>query len=255
VLDKAIKVQDARLARVAQAASGQATVYLKTGDSIICTVLSADAMGLRIRTDMVPDLIVPAIALRAVELLPGGSGAISKDKLARLLTLPRMQQADPPTHMLRLPNGDYLRGKLVSLDDQVLRMNVLGVDKEFPRADVARLIWLSVEGDSSEADALAAVTGGAEGRGGVAVRATMTDGRRLTLLAQRLDGGRLVGESGVLGTIGVELALCENLVLGPMPAEASSVELPYGKWKLKPAPVPRALGGGRGAGAGPKPAD
>lgn len=255
VLDKAIKVQDARLARVAQAASGQATVYLKTGDSIICTVLSADARGLRIRTDMVPDLIVPAIALRAVELLPGGSGAISKDKLARLLTLPRMQQADPPTHMLRLPNGDYLRGKLVSLDDQVLRMNVLGVDKEFPRADVARLIWLSVEGDSSEADALAAVTGGAEGRGGVAVRATMTDGRRLTLLAQRLDGGRLVGESGVLGTIGVELALCENLVLGPMPAEASSVELPYGKWKLKPAPVPRALGGGRGAGAGPKPAD
>ena len=252
VLEKALKFHETRLSRPKQAASGQATVYLKTGDSIICTVLSADAKGLRIRTDLVPDLLVPAIAMRAVELLPGGPGSISKDKLARLLTLPRMQQADPPTHMLRLPNGDYLRGKLVSLDEQVLRMNVLGVEKEFPRADVARLIWLSVEGDASESEALAAVTGGGEGRGGVAARATMTDGRRLTLLAQRLDGGRLVGESGVLGTIGVDLAVCDNLVLGPTLAEAAPVEQPYAKWKLKPAPAPRALGG---SGARPKPAD
>lgn len=251
VLDKALKLHESHLARPVQAASGQATVFLKTGDSILCTVLSADAKGLRIRTDLVPDLCVPTIALRAVELLPGGPGSLSKDKLARLLTLPRMQLADPPTHMLRLPNGDYLRGKIVSLDERVLRMNVLGVEKEFPRADVARLIWLSVEGDTSEREALAAVTGGGEGRGGVAARATMTDGRRLTLLAQRLDGGRLVGESGVLGTIGVDLAVCDNLVLGPTPAEASSVELPYGKWKLKPAPVPRALR----SGAGPKPAE
>lgn len=254
VLEKALKLHETRLAQAAQAASGQATVYLKTGDSIICTVLSADAEGLRIRTDLVPDLFVSAIALRAVELQAGGPGSVSKDKLARLLTLPRMQQADPPTHMLRLPNGDYLRGKLVSLDERVLRMNVLGVDKEFPRADVARLIWLSVEGDASEAEALAAVTGGGQGRGGVPARATLTDGRRLTLLAQRIDGGRLVGESGVLGTIGVNLAVCDNLVLGPTSAEASPGELPYGKWKLKPAPVPRALRAGDSA-AGPKPAN
>jgi hypothetical protein len=254
VLEKALKTHEARLTRAAQAAGGQATVYLKTGDSILCTVLSADAAGLRIRTALAPDIVVPAIALRAVELVPGGPGSISKDKLARLLTLPRMQQADPPTHMLRLPNGDYLRGKLVSLDERVLRMNVLGVDKEFPRADVARLIWLSVEGDTSERDALAAVTGGGQDRAGVPVRATMTDGRRLTLTAERVDGGRLVGESGVLGTIGVDLAVCDNLVLGPTPAEASPVDLPYGKWKLKPAAVPRVLRDAAAAPvAGPRP--
>jgi hypothetical protein len=253
VLEKTLKLHESRLPRAAQVASDRATVYLKTGDSILCTVLSADAKGLRIRTDLVPDLLVPAIALRAVELLPGGAGSISKDKLARLLALPRMQQADPPTHVLRLPDGDYLRGKLVSLDERVLRMNVLGVEKEFPRADVARLIWLSVEGDASESEALAAVTGGGEGRGGVAARATMTDGRRLTLLAQRVDGGRLVGESGVLGTIGVDLAVCGNLVLGPTTVESSPAELPYGKWKLKPAPVPRALRGVSSSGGGPAP--
>jgi hypothetical protein len=240
VLEKVLKLHDARVAHAAPAATGQATVYLKTGDSILCKVLSANGEGLRIRTDLAPDILVPAIAMRAVELLPGGAGSISKEKLARLLTLPRMQQADPPTHMLRLPNGDYLRGKLVSLDDRVMRMNVLGVVKEFPRSDVARLIWLSIEGDDSEREALAAVAGG-QGRGGVPVRATMIDGRRLTLTAERVDGGRLVGESGVLGTTGVDLAVCDNLVLGLTASSTPPSELPYGKWKLKPATVPRAL--------------
>jgi hypothetical protein len=142
--------------------------------------------------------------------------------------------------MLRLPNGDYLRGKLVSLEDQVLRMNVLGVVKEFPRPEVTRLIWLSVEGDASESEALAAVAGG-QGPAGVPVRATMLDGRRLTMTAERVDGGRLVGESGVLGTTGVDLATCDNLVLGLTASSTPPSELPYGKWKLKPATVPRAL--------------
>jgi hypothetical protein len=246
VLDKALKMHDARRTAAAPAASGQATVYLKTGDSIFCTVLSADAEGLRIRTDLAADLLVPAIAVRAVELQPSPAGSVSRDKLARLLTLPRMQQADPPTHMLRLPNGDYLRGKLVSLDDKVLRMNVLGVVKEFPRPEATRLIWLSVEGDASERDALAAVAGG-QGAGGVPARATMLDGRRLTMKAERLDGDRLVGESGVLGTTAVDLATCDNLVLGLKESATPPAELPYGKWKLKPAALPRALGTGEAA--------
>lgn len=240
VLEKVLKLHDARVAHAAPTVTGRATVYLKTGDSILCTVLSANAEGLRIRTDLAPDILVPAIAMRAVELLPGGAGSISKEKLARLLTLPRMQQGDPPTHMLRLPNGDYLRGKLVSLDEQVVRMNVLGVVKEFPRSNVARLIWLSIEGDASEREALAAVAGG-QGRGGVPVRATMIDGRRLTLMAERVDGGRLVGESGVLGTTGIDLEVCDNLVLGLTASSTPPSELPYGKWKLKPAAVPRLL--------------
>ena len=244
VLDKALKMHDARMAAAGPVANGQATVYLKTGDSILCTVLSADAEFLRIRTALAPEVSVPAIAVRAVELQPAGAGSVPREKLARLLTLPRMQQADPPTHMLRLPNGDYLRGKLVSLDDKLLKMNVLGVVKEFPRPEVTRLIWLSVEGDASEREALAAVAGGQE-QGGLPVRATMIDGRRLTLMAERIDGGRLVGASGVLGKTGVDLAACDNLVLGLTEASTPPSELPYGKWKLKPAPVPRALRTGK----------
>lgn len=239
VLDKALKTHDARSPTAAAAGAGQATVYLKTGDSIQGTVLTAGPDGLHIKTDLAPDVLVPATVMRAVELLPSGVGSIPKDKLARLLTLPRMQQADPPTHMLRLPSGDYLRGKLVSLDGTVVRMNVLGTEKQFARGDVARLIWLSIEGDGAEQEALAAITGHAP-PGGLPVRATTSDGRRLTMAAERVAGDRLVGSSGIFGTVGVDLRRCDRLELFPS-AAATPGELPYSQWKLKPAAVPRLL--------------
>ena len=239
VLEQALKTQEARRP-AGPPAVGQATVYLKTGDSLTCAVISADPAGLRIRTEVAGEAVVPAVAVRAVELVAGAGAGIPKEKLARLLTLPRMQQADPPTHMLRLPNGDYLRGKLVSLDDKLLKMDVLGVVKSLPRADVTRLIWLSVEGDETDARAVAAVLGGPD-KEGVPTRATMTDGRRLSLAGERVADDRLLGSSGVLGTVGVDLGRCDHLVLGRAATQALPGDLPYAKWKLKPAPGPRIL--------------
>lgn len=239
VLEQALKTQEARLAGGPPSA-GRATVYLKTGDSLTCTVVSADPAGLRIRTEVAGEAVVPAVAVRAVELVASAGAGIPKEKLARLLTLPRMQQADPPTHVVRLPNGDYLRGKLVSLDDTLLKLDVLGVVKSLPRADVTRLIWLTVEGDEAEAKAVAAVMGGPD-QGGVPTRATMTDGRHLSLAGERVADDRLLGTSGVLGTVGVDLGRCDHLMLGRAATQALPGDLPYAKWKLKPAPGPRIL--------------
>lgn len=222
------------------AAGGLATLYLKTGDSVQCSVLAADGEEVRIKTDMEADLRVPAVALRAVELLPSAAGALTKDKVARLLTLPRLQQADPPTHMLRLPNGDYLRGKLLSVDASSVRIEVLGTVKEFPRSDVARLIWLSIEGDDSEARAARAILQVTDPRS-VPSRATMLDGRRVSFAAERLDGKRLIGRNGVLGTTSVDLDQLDRLHLGRAALEPPQGTVPYSQWKLKPAAVPRAL--------------
>lgn len=250
VLEAVLKMHAARIVH-GPAAAGQATVYLKTGDSITCTVVSADPQGLKIRIDAIGETIVPAVAVRAVELLPGAGTGISREKLARLLTLPRMQQADPPTHMLRLPNGDYLRGKLLALDDNEVRIDVLGVVKSLPRAAASRLIWLSVEGDETDAKAVEAVMGGAD-KVGVPMRATMTDGRHLSLMGERVDGDRLVGKSGVFGVVGVELARCGHLDVGRVATAAAPGELPYGKWKLTPAAPPRALQKSGPPAAGPR---
>lgn len=221
-------------------APGQATVHLKTGDTITCVVVSADPAGIRIRSDLGDEKAVPAVALRAVELAPGAGVDIPREKLSRLLTLPRTQQADPPTHMLRLPSGDYLRGKLVSLDDRSVRIDLLGKVKELPRADVTRIIWLSVEGDASEAEAVAAIMS-APGRSGLPARATMTDGRRLSFTGERVAGDRVVGTSGPLGTVAVDLAACAELDLGRAASTPPTGKLPYAQWRLRPAAEPRAV--------------
>ncbi len=221
------------------AAPGQMTVHLKTGDTITCVVVSADPTGIRIRSDLGGETAVPAVALRAVELAPGAGVDIPREKLSRLLTLPRTQQADPPTHILRLPSGDYLRGKLVSLDDRSVRIDLLGKVKELPRAEVTRIIWLSVEGDEAEAEAIKAVMS-PPGRAGLPARATMTDGRRLSFRGERIAGDRIVGTSGPLGTVGVDLAACAELDLGRAASTTVPGKVPYAQWKLRPAAEPRA---------------
>jgi hypothetical protein len=240
-LGRALDVQAARIEGAADGAAepaGPAVVYLKTGDSIRCTAVAIEEGGLRIRTDR-GEVVVPAVALRAVEFAASPSLAIPREKLVRLLTLPRMQAADPPPHLLRLETGDYLRGRAVALDDRGLRFDVLGTVKAFPRDAIARLIWLTVEGDDAEARAAAAVIDGGNA-GGVPVRATMTDGRRLSLAATGVAGDRLLGTSAIFGPASVALARCERLELGLAKSD-DTTPLPYSQWRLKPAPTPRAL--------------
>ena len=244
VLDKALALQDTTTGSNRRPSTALPKIYLKTGDSLYGTVLSADAEGIRVKTDLADNLLIPAVAVRAVELLESDSKSITKEKLARLLTLPRLQQADPPTHMLRLVTGDYIRCKLLSLDERQVRVRVLEETKVLSRADVARLIWLSVAGDGSPPQPLAAVGGAA----GLPVQGLMTDKRRLTLAAERLEGDRLLGTSGILGAAGIDLGGCTSLLVGPAIQETDRATLPYGQWILTPAPPPKVLQEAAGSG-------
>ena len=225
---------------------GKSLLFLKTGDAVLCKVLGADATGVRIRTDAGAEVLVPAAAARAVELVAAAGQLVGKTKAERLLILPRSQQADPPTHMLRLAGGDYLRGKLAGLDDAVVRFEVADAVKELRRADVTRVIWLTVPGDGADAAAIAAIAAGRK-PDDVPVRALLqaADGpRRLTFAADRIADDRLVGRNGVLGEVAVNLADCVSLELGPAATQLPA-SLPYAQWRLKPAPVPRALQAGK----------
>jgi hypothetical protein len=107
---------------------------------------------------------------------------------------------------------------------------------------VTRLIWLAVAGDAADAAAVAAIAADRK-PADVIVRATMRgpEGlRRLTCLADRVSGNTLGGRSGVLGDVTVDLTHCTALDIGPA-ATAVVSGIPYAQWRLKPAPVPRAL--------------
>src|SRR6185369_17419128 len=82
--------------------------------------------------------------IKAVELIPGVTGPLklNKGKRDRLLTLPRMQKENPPTHLIRSINGDYLRGSVTSLNEKSLNMEIHLEQRKVPRERVAQVIWL-----------------------------------------------------------------------------------------------------------------
>ena len=59
--------------------------------------------------------------------------------------LPRMQKTDPPTHLIRSKNGDYLRGRVTGMDEKTLKFEVRLESKDIPRDRISRIIWLHAD--------------------------------------------------------------------------------------------------------------
>lgn len=233
VLDRALAVQQAL--RV-QPRRGPATVHLVTGESFTAAVLAADEATVRVDCGDRGERVIPGDRVRALELSAGGMRPILKQKLARLLTVPRLQQATPPTHVLRMSGGDYVRGRLVAVDAEVVKFDVAGGVKSFPRRDVARIIRLTAA-DEPPPRLRAALADLA----GLPLVVEGADGRRQGLAATGLSGGALVGDSPTVGPTSVSLGDAVRVLLGGAIDEAAAADnLPYAPWVLRPAPAAKA---------------
>ena len=250
VLERALQTH-ARLAavRVAVPDGGRqfpALAILRSGDVVSCAVEAMDGRGMRLRTPVADAgaetaVTVAATLVRAVELDPAAaSRGIDKVRQERLLTVPRSQRDAPPTHLLRLRDGDYLRGRLESLDAETVTIDVRGERKRLPRADVVRVIWLH----SDDAVPQAAAADQPQGEG-LLVQGVAASGR-VTLVAERMEGNLIRGRSPAFGTGRIDVDGLERLLIGKAIA-ADAEELPYSRWRLKPAPEPKAAASG-GAG-------
>ena len=183
--------------------------------------------------------------VQAIELDPSAaSRVLDGAQLERLLTLPRSQRDNPPTHLLRMRTGDYLRGNLESLDAEGVEFRLLGQLKRLPRQSVARMIWLHPEDidldgkqETAPADDEAAT---AVGMAGLVVQGVSAGGERATLVADRVEGKMVVGASPAFGPSRIDTVRIDRLLIGRAVAVAGA-ELPFAKWKLRQAPQPRAL--------------
>jgi hypothetical protein len=253
-----------RLAGPVEPEVGQASVIvLRSGDVAPCQIESIDEKVVVLRTPLAAggdaaSLRVPGELVKAIELMPAASsGIISKTLVERLLTIPRMQRDRPPTHILRLTNSDYLRGRLVGVDDKTVTIEVLETVKQLPRPQVARIIWLHPEipkaGDKGQDDAGnededeneeenkdGAI--GPQESAAPLVQGVSPEGRRMTLVAEGVEGNRLRGQSRAFGGSGIDLTQIDRLLIGEaIERDAGKVPLPYAQWKVKPAAEPRAL--------------
>ncbi|MEX0671161.1 MAG: hypothetical protein WD060_11960 [Pirellulales bacterium] len=257
VLEQALAAH-ARLAKpvVAQpeeAATYPSAVIMRSGDVVPCEVVAIDGKTMRLRTPFSDGgtgepVVVPVKLIQAVEIDPSAvPRTLDKARLDRLLTLPRSQREGPPTHIIRLHDGDYLRGRLESLDGQSLVVEVRGEIKKLPRSAVARVIWLHPEqddGEQADADDDVVNPSGLLVQGVVERLAQ----QRMTLIMDSVEESTIHGTSPALGPGKIDLTTVDRLLIGRA-IEKESAELPYRKWRMKPAAEPRSL---RDAAAAPK---
>ncbi len=117
------------------------SLFLRSGDVIPSEITGINEEGVKFRTSMSSSTFVAHDKVKAVELAPETTTVtvkLGKTKRERLLTLPRMQKASPPTHLIRSKNGDYLRGRVVLMDEKRLQVETRLENKDLPaRADLA----------------------------------------------------------------------------------------------------------------------
>lgn len=236
-------------------------VYLCTGDVIPCVVMSIEADGISLVSEVVSSQRIPHDQIQAIELV--GSVAVpSLDdaKKQRLLTLPRLQQNDPPTHLLCSTQGDFLRCRLLAADAEMLTVEVQLDEIVVPRGRVAQVIWLHPElmppadpaeandaegspldaGDATDdtpADDIELEQTPADSQFAGQIQAVKTNGDRVTFVGSEVALGTIVGNGQVVGECQFKLSEVDELILGETIA-VDAEKYVYGGWKMQHAVRP-----------------
>lgn len=217
-------------------AGGGRSLHLRTGDVIPSDVVKIDEQGVTFRSALTEKTFVPHEKIKAVELSkePAPTVRLTKVKWERLLTLPRMQKDSPPLHLIRSKEGDFLRGRIVGMNEKTIQLEVRLETKEVPRERVSRIIWLHPD----ELDPPKDRAQDSAPPEGTRVQVLRSDGIRLTFLADRFSKETLLGTSDVVGGCRVQIKEVDQLLIGSAIEKAAS-QLAYQQWKLQHAPEPK----------------
>jgi thiol-disulfide isomerase/thioredoxin len=238
------------------------SLHLRTGDVIPGEVTRIDESGVIFKTPVTDAEFVPHEKIKSLDLdMAFGSPKTDPVKQERLLTLPRMQRNNPPTHLIVSRNGDYLRTRLISLDGKEAHVEVRLERQVIPRDRIAQIIWLHDDElepreaspatqEESRSDDSTSTTerqspeesspAGREHRNMIRIQALRQDGIRLTFHAERVEGEAIIGSSDILGDCQVEIDEVDQLLLGDMIEQAAS-RLASNRWRLHHSPDPRYL--------------
>ena len=233
--------------------NGAGTLYLVGGDRIPCETQEIDEEGVHFTSSVVVANFLPHREVKALELVPNWTAAaLAEEKRQRLLTLPRMQKPNPPTHLIASTSGDFLRARLTAMTADTLTLETRLESKKIPRNRVACLIWLHETDDPAsthDGEHDDVVDDSAES---LKVQAIKADGVRLTFVPEECAHSILAGMSERLGACKVDLATVDALVFGDA-IQAAATEQTYGAWKLTDAPEPRYIRDAAAGGTGERP--
>jgi thiol-disulfide isomerase/thioredoxin len=223
-------------------------VHCRSGDVIPCRVDAMDESGVLVSTADSGRGLIPHEKIKAVEFVSNSPPpSIDQAKRERLLTIPRLQKSDPPTHLLCSHNGDFLRCNVIRTENDQLRVQVQSEETLIPRNRIAQIIWFHRdEYDSelpSESEPLDQQTrdqasnneSSDEYRG--LVQAVLADGKRATFTPATVVDGFIDGVSPWVGQCRFDLGSVDQLLIGSLIKE-DVVEFAYNQWKLRRAVEP-----------------
>lgn len=221
------------------ASTGRLGIHLRTGDVVPCRISRVDEQGVWIESSTTEAKLIPHRQIKAAVLRLGGlPPELADKKRFRLLTLPRIQQDNPPTHVLRTRTGDYLRCRLLDMNAKQVTVETRLETKRFDRQRLSHIIWLhDVQGAGDSGDS--------PGEGSSAawqVQAVASNAVRLTFAPERLAEGVLYGTSEALGACQAPLHQLDQLLLGDA-IHVAAAQLAYHGWRLTRAPQPRFITG------------
>ena len=219
-------------------APGDCLLHLRTGDTVPCQVQFIDERGVTFTSQLSKVGFVAHDRIQALELRTDAPPVkIEKTRFDRLLTLPRMQRNNPPEQLIRSLQGDYLRGRLVAMNDKELQIEMRLDSKKLTRDQVTRILWLHPDETAKATVVKPAEPPKAEPINGIRVQAISGNGRRLTFFAQEFTGKMLSGRSELLGDCQVEINDTDQLLIGAEIEKAAS-SLAFHQWRLHAAPEP-----------------
>ncbi len=219
-------------------------IVFRTGDTVDGVVDQIDDQGVKFQSDETTTKFVAHEKMDSLVLnTTVGRVNFDDDKMKRLMTVPRSMKNDPPTHLFLARTGDYLRGRLLSVDDETVRVEVRLEVKEIPRSKIARIIWLhdrpwlEKEAKGEAGDQEAEQSENADKL--FLVHAVRPDKRGVTFQPKKVVDGKLTGESELLGECSVSLDGIESLLFGK---DVGLVALKMRKesWQLSLATLPKA---------------
>jgi thiol-disulfide isomerase/thioredoxin len=229
----------------------------RTGDVVEGTVKAIDEKGVTFSSENTQTTFVPHSNLESITLRPSRDAVNeTPQKLERLMTVPRSMKADPPTHLLISVNGDYLRGRLVSLNESKTVLEVRLENVELPTEQIAQIYWLhdrqwdkpaeGAKGAEGKPEDKPAEKPAVEGESTeFQVHAIRKDSRGITFVPKSMKDGKLLGKSFLLGDCEQTIADLQVILFGrDVGAQARALKKEI--WKLSLAQLPKVYQEGEG---------
>lgn len=191
---------------------------LRSGDRLVGRLIEIDGKKVRFESSLTGEVSLPAIEV--ARIVKTRLKAIDPDELRWLLRLPRRSKDSPPTHILLSADGDMLRGKLKSLGQREVLIEVRGRTRQLQRNAIAGVVWIESDGAQVRPCRYVVTTGW---------------GDRLGLTEATFDGETIRGRHGVLGRCRLTVGEIDTLAIGTR--EASGRE----RWELVPVKEPKTF--------------